>query len=235
MTLVVAHRGDPRGCVENTLPALLSAARLGAHAVEIDVRCTADGIPVLHHDATLARLRRHPGRICLLSREQLRRIAPDVPTLADALDAVRPFGVPLVVDVRSARAARAALEVVSGHRSTAGDEPLLRSGAVWFCGRPHALAAVRIAAPEATILLSWRRPAAPSERLVAALRPDWFNPWHRLLDVDIVMAWRRRGVRVSAWTVDDARRRDELRSWGVDAIVTNDVEAALADAVPLAS
>ena len=56
---VVGHRGDPYRVRENTLPSLRSAIERGADAVEIDVRLTRDGVPVLLHDASLKRLWGH--------------------------------------------------------------------------------------------------------------------------------------------------------------------------------
>lgn len=53
---VVAHRGDPYVHRENTLPSVRSALHKGADVVEVDVRLTRDGVPVLLHDATLERL-----------------------------------------------------------------------------------------------------------------------------------------------------------------------------------
>jgi glycerophosphoryl diester phosphodiesterase len=53
--LVVAHRGDSFRAPENTL----EAARLGweanAHAWELDVQLTRDGVPIVLHDESLAR------------------------------------------------------------------------------------------------------------------------------------------------------------------------------------
>jgi glycerophosphoryl diester phosphodiesterase len=53
---LVAHRGYAQHYPENTLIALRKAARAGACFVEFDVQLTADGIPVLLHDATLQRI-----------------------------------------------------------------------------------------------------------------------------------------------------------------------------------
>ncbi|GAA4323644.1 glycerophosphodiester phosphodiesterase [Flaviaesturariibacter amylovorans] len=55
---IVAHRGggtsaDLLPASENSLEILPYAARFGATGVEIDVRLTRDGVPVLYHDATL--------------------------------------------------------------------------------------------------------------------------------------------------------------------------------------
>jgi glycerophosphoryl diester phosphodiesterase len=55
--LRLAHRGDRRAAPENTLEAVLAAMRIpGCDGVEFDVRLSRDGIPVLLHDATLARV-----------------------------------------------------------------------------------------------------------------------------------------------------------------------------------
>ena len=52
---IIAHRGARSMAPENTLSAGLLAHSQGAHMWEIDVRLTADGIPVLMHDESLAR------------------------------------------------------------------------------------------------------------------------------------------------------------------------------------
>ena len=46
---IVAHRGIATEAPENTLAAFQRAIDLGADAVELDVRLTADQIPVVYH------------------------------------------------------------------------------------------------------------------------------------------------------------------------------------------
>ena len=53
--VLVAHRGNAGQYLENTLPAFESAARLGVRHVELDVQLTADGIPIVLHDANARR------------------------------------------------------------------------------------------------------------------------------------------------------------------------------------
>ena len=60
---LVAHRGYAGRYPENTLPAVAAALRAGVSCVEIDVQLTADGVPVLFHDADLARTTGAAGRI----------------------------------------------------------------------------------------------------------------------------------------------------------------------------
>ena len=52
---VVAHRGDSACHAENSVEAVASALAKGAQWLEIDVRLSADGVPVLQHDASLRR------------------------------------------------------------------------------------------------------------------------------------------------------------------------------------
>ncbi len=56
MTITIAYRGEPVRHVENTLAAISAAIAAGADMVEIDVRLTADGVPVLLHDEALLRI-----------------------------------------------------------------------------------------------------------------------------------------------------------------------------------
>lgn len=51
----IGHRGCAEG-VENTLPAILAAQKLGMDYAEVDVQLTRDGVPVLFHDGSLRRM-----------------------------------------------------------------------------------------------------------------------------------------------------------------------------------
>ena len=80
VTEVIAHRGASRLAPENTLAAFEMAAIVGADGVELDVRRTADGVLVVHHDARLG-----DGRP--LIETPWRALPPSVPTFGEALDA----------------------------------------------------------------------------------------------------------------------------------------------------
>ena len=55
--LLLAHRGDHRRAPENTLAAFAAAlAHPGVDGLELDVRASADGVAVVIHDASLARV-----------------------------------------------------------------------------------------------------------------------------------------------------------------------------------
>jgi glycerophosphoryl diester phosphodiesterase len=83
-TLRLAHRGDWRVAPENTLAAFVSALAIpGCDGLEFDVRTSADGVPVVIHDATLAREQGSRGRVRDLGADALGRLG--VPTLAGVM------------------------------------------------------------------------------------------------------------------------------------------------------
>ena len=53
--IIIAHRGASGLAPENTLPAFALAYELGVRWIELDVRLTADGWPVVIHDASVVR------------------------------------------------------------------------------------------------------------------------------------------------------------------------------------
>ena len=71
--LVVAHRGDWKHSVENSLPAVQHAIDMRVDVVEIDVRRTADGRLVLMHDATLDRTTNGSGKITELTLDSIKK------------------------------------------------------------------------------------------------------------------------------------------------------------------
>jgi glycerophosphoryl diester phosphodiesterase len=72
--LAVAHRGGAGLRPENTLAAFSHAVSLGVLWLESDVRASADGVAVLHHDRTLARLFGLDAAVADLTWDQLRSL-----------------------------------------------------------------------------------------------------------------------------------------------------------------
>jgi glycerophosphoryl diester phosphodiesterase len=102
-----AHRGlhdAARGVVENTAPAFAAAIALG-FGIECDLRSTADGVPIVFHDATLERLIARAGRVDRLRYETIAGLnyqGSDTPILSfDGLLTMVAGKVPLLVEIKS--------------------------------------------------------------------------------------------------------------------------------------
>lgn len=214
----VAHRGAPYRFRENTLDSLRSALDLGADAVEIDVRLTRDGVPVLLHDETLKRLWEHDRPLRSLSADEVRGLTADgVPTLAEALAATGDSRVMLDLCGRvDRRTVRQVMDVVrqSGARER-----------VYYCAHAEAMLAVRAADPAAEIALTWTTLAPPRPALLDVVRPRWLNYRFSLVDRDLAARVHRDGYLLSVWTPDTRRSMRRLLDLGVDSITTNRVDA----------
>ncbi|MBO1335979.1 glycerophosphodiester phosphodiesterase [Streptomyces sp. VRA16 Mangrove soil] len=216
----VAHRGDPYRVRENTLPSLRSALERGADAVEIDVRLTRDGVPVLLHDSTLKRLWRHDRPLSALPAAEVREVTSGaVPTLAEALDALADARV--MVDLPGATP-RAVRTVVGAIRDAGAADR------VYYCAGAEAMLMVRAADPAAEIALTWTTLAPPRPALLAAVRPRWLNYRFSLVNRDLAARVHRDGHLVSVWTPDTKASMRKLLDIGVDSITTNRIDALVA-------
>ncbi|MEU0598789.1 glycerophosphodiester phosphodiesterase [Streptomyces sp. NPDC006393] len=217
----VAHRGDPYRFPENTIDSLRSALGRGADAVEIDVRLTRDGVPVLLHDASLKRLWGHDRPLRSLSAEEVRALtAGRVPTLVDALAATH--GGRVMLDLPGAADPRAVREIVGVVRECGARDR------VYYCAGAGAMLAVRAADPSAEIALTWTTLAPPRPVLLDAVRPRWLNYRFGLVDRELAARVHRDGLLLSVWTPDTRRSLRRLVSLGVDSITTNRIDVLCA-------
>ncbi len=67
----IAHRASQP---ENTLAGIRRSKQLGASGVEVDVRFTKDGHPVLIHDATVDRTSDGRGKVCEMTLREVREL-----------------------------------------------------------------------------------------------------------------------------------------------------------------
>jgi len=84
LTAIFGHRGARGERPENTIEAFRHAGSLGLAGIECDIALTRDFIPVLHHDPEIPQ----GNLIRDLSLQELRQLAPRIPTLVEAFDAV---------------------------------------------------------------------------------------------------------------------------------------------------
>lgn len=233
---IVAHRGASAHHPENTLAAFDAAITAGADMIELDVRLTADGVPVVIHDQDVALTTDGTGLISELTMAQVTDLnagarwqrRESVPTLREALTLLR---------------GRAAVEIdvkndpgepgYDPSRQVLADEVLKLLDALRFASaivtseNPRTVEWVRRHAPWIATGVEAEGSADLGDLLVySAARGYAFV----LPSADAVLAAGREfadhahelGVQLDVWTVDDPDTVAELFAWGVDAIETND-------------
>jgi glycerophosphoryl diester phosphodiesterase len=180
--------------------------------VELDVRRSADGLLVVHHDAYLA-----DGRlIASTTADDL-----DLPSLAEALAACP--GVLVDVEIKNdpeepdfEADRRRAADVVGVLRERGEGERVLVSSfdlasveRVRDLGDDIATAWIveKVPADVVEVLLSGRH---------QALHPEWQAVTPELID-----ACYAAGLAVSCWTCDDPEAMVRLARWGIDGVCTN--------------
>ena len=124
--LVIAHRTCPRDAPENSLEGIARAVELGADLVEVDARCTRDGVPILMHDPHTLRTTGRPYFVGKMSSGtaatlRLRGSSETVPSLAHALDSLAP-NLGVAIDIKDPTAGPAVVDAVRG---AAVDAPVL--------------------------------------------------------------------------------------------------------------
>lgn len=207
--LRLAHRGDWRVAPENSIAALVAALAIpGCDGLEFDVRASADGVPVLLHDATLERVQGRPERVDALTAEALAEAG--VPSLADALTAIG-RGAFLDVELKS-DPGRAVVEVLASGRG-----PDLQR-AVVSAFETDTLERVAGLAPAWPRWLNTSVLDAATVTAAVALGCRGIAAQWDAIDAGSAGLVRAAGLDLAAWTVTDRITFDGLARLGVMAM-----------------
>lgn len=207
---ILGHRGFPRDAPENSLAAFAAARAAGADGVELDVRLAPGATLRVHHDPL-------PDPI------------PDaVPTLAEALETCA--GMVVNVEIKNLptepgwdpteRVAPAVAEAIGPHR----DRVIVSAFTLATIDAMRAL--------DPTIRTGWLTVDGYDqlEAVQTAVEGGHaaLHPYESAVTAELVEQAHAAGLTVCAWTVDDPARMRELAAWGVDTIITNDPDVAVA-------
>jgi glycerophosphoryl diester phosphodiesterase len=214
---VIGHRGAMAYAPENTLASFREARRRGATWVEIDVKLTADSVPILMHDASLERTMGIDRLVAETPRAELPR---EVPTFEEAIDCFRELGLGCNVEIkpcegREAETGRAAVETLRRYWPAGLPAPLLSSF------KDASLLAAFEAAPEFARAL-----------LIGEIGDDWrvraeavsaagINTDGKLLTAPRAVEIGKAGYALSAYTINDGDVARALVGMGVECIITD--------------
>ncbi|MFV1971080.1 MAG: glycerophosphodiester phosphodiesterase, partial [Acidimicrobiia bacterium] len=229
-TLVYAHRGDRSRAPDNTIEAYVLAVEAGADGIELDVRRTRDGVLIVHHDD------RDPaiGILSSLDFRVLREMAPQVPTLREAMEVI-PRHVFVNVEIKNIPGDAGFDEERSIVDETidelrAYDEPtriLLSSF------DPMSMQRAGDVGPEFLRGQLVRTPVPLDIGLSFAreFKMDAINPQYTLLrdnTTELMAQIREANLRTVVWDVNSAEEIEAIAAAGADAIITNDPRMARA-------
>jgi glycerophosphoryl diester phosphodiesterase len=207
----LAHRGLHGAEVPENSRAAFAAAADAGYGIELDVRLTLDGMPVVLHDAQLARATGVGGRVADLVYEDLARrrlvgSGEPVPTLPQVLGLVR-GRVPVMVEIKSLRLTPGRVEPVVASVLDAYDGPVCVASfnprtLGWFQQHRPSVMRVLTAGP----LAGFPLPASLRRRLanlrdVSLLRPAAVSYELAGLPSAATDRWRGTGRPLLTWTV----------------------------------
>lgn len=251
--LRIGHRGAALLAPENTLRSFRAAAATGVDLIEFDVLDLPRGPLVVAHSDHLDEVSHGiaAGRVRDHTLEELREVAPELPTLDEALaffvDEAPRIGLHVDLKLRTrldelaASLSRHGLEtrtvVSSCHvpslRAMARHAPGVRVG---FTYPEDRLSISRRPAlhPFVSLGLSAMRASVPF-RVVPMIRraeAAALMLQHRLVTAAAVERAHARGIPVLAWTVDDPVELRRVVRAGADGVITNDPRIFLATLEP---
>lgn len=203
--LLLGHRGAraSRQIPENTLASFELCLEHGCDGFEFDVRCSADGVPVICHDPVIRGME--------IERTPASRLV--LPTLEDVLRSFssRAF---LDIELKVPALEMQTLAVLRNHPP--------QQGYVLSSFLPGVLRAFH--GLDRTLSLGFLCDKPANLNLWHELPQTWVIPRADLLDQPLVKELLAAGNKVMTWTVNRAREMRRLAEWGVDAIISDETE-----------
>ncbi len=242
---VIGHRGNCAHAPENTIESFAQAVSLGADAIEFDVRVTADGIPVVHHDPTVNRTTDGSGEISRMTFAEVReldagsRFTSDsgktfpyrgkghrIPKLDEVLEAFP--STPVLIEIKTALAATGIRKSLESHNAEARclvDAMDIRAVRVFADSAiPTGAARSDVARLMNEVLLN--RPITPFDFRALCVPLSYYGlplPVRRFAQVA-----PSQNCRVHVWTVNDPAVARSLWASGVNGIICDDPAVMLA-------
>lgn len=222
---IVAHRGYWRtdGSAQNSITSLQKAAAVGCYGSEFDVWLTADGVPVVFHDATIDGIRIEDTTFATLMNHRLQN-GEFIPTLQQYLtEGSKIEGCQLILEikphrneVRDKRIADMCVELVRTLGLEKKTEYISFSKVV--CQRLHEIT------PDSKVAYL-NGELAPAQIKEMGLTGIDYNEKVFVKHPEWLQEAKQLGVEVNVWTVDgEENLRHHVNLEGVDLITTNDPE-----------
>lgn len=214
--LKIGHRGAAGHAPENTLAAIRKGIELGVDFVEIDVRCTADGILVALHDATVNRTTNGKGPIDRLTLRDVKALdagnGERVPMLEEVLSVVSGQA-GLMLELKVKGAAQKTVEVVQ--------KAEFKDPVIYASFLHEELGIIRSVDAEASLMALFGRLPQASVARAMKYSPSHVGLRHDTVTRRLVEAFHDEDLLVFVYTTDTTREIQRAISAGVDGIISN--------------
>lgn len=235
MTKVFAHRGASGYAPENTLEAFALAEKQGAQGIELDVQLTKDGEVVVIHDETIDRVSTGKGAVRDYTLEELRRFSfhnhkkgyegIPIPTLKELLEQVKPGGMEVNIELKTGIYWYSGLEEKTVELVKAAG---MEKRVIYSSFNHYSVQKILELDGEAEtaylysdVLLNVENYAKNTG--VCGLHPAVYH----LKMADFLDSYRRSGLKVRVWTVNDEADMRRFMENDLEAVITNYPDRAL--------
>lgn len=235
MTKVFAHRGASGYAPENTLEAFALAGEQGAQGIELDVQLTKDGEVVVIHDETIDRVSTGKGAVRDYTLEELWRFSfhnhkkeyegVQIPTLREVLEQVKPGGMEVNIELKTGIYWYPGLEEKTVELVKAAG---MENRVIYSSFNHYSVQKILELDAEAEtaylysdVLLNVENYAKNTG--VCGLHPAVYH----LKMADFLESYRRSGLKVRVWTVNDEADMRQFIEKDLEAVITNYPDRAL--------
>ena len=237
---VIAHRGASAVAPENTMAAFRRAVEMGAECIETDLHLSRDGRLVIVHDTTLNRTTSGDGLVKNYTFNELRELdagrwfSPEfagerMATIEELLDYAGQADLSLFLEIKGGAGygvERAVISALRGRKESKATVVLCFDASV--LDRIHQL--------DRLLMTGLLFDSGGEDMVKEAVRVGarQIGPRGDCVTPELVADAHRRGLKVIAWTINEAAQMRALASAGIDGIITNypDRLVAVRDTLP---
>lgn len=209
--LIIGHRGAKGLASENTMASLKAAVEHKVDGVEFDVRTTADGLPILTHDATMCGL-----RVAQADYRQLKELEPSLITLDEAMRFLHKRST-VVIEVKPGTDIVPIIETIEDRLKNGWELHEISLSSFDF----KLLKRAKQLLPGVRVIVNEAWSGVRATRRARKLGTKFITMNQKWLYKGFIEVMVRRGFKLSTYTINDPAKATRLQTLGVHAVITD--------------
>ena len=230
------HRGASGYAPENTLSAFRLAAQMGAYGIELDVHFSKDRQVVVTHDDNVERVTNHKGNICDMTLEQLKKLdfsnhmaafaGETIPTLEEVLQLVEPTAMHINIELKTNHQTPIGLEEAV---QALVEKYNMQERILYSSFNHQSLQKIKEIAPHMPCGVLYSCKLVAPWTYAKMLGFEAVHPYFPALSLpDFHKQCKENDIMINVWTVNTKEDIEAMLDFGVDGIITNYPDVALA-------